>query len=105
MINKKVSILVAVYNTEQYLRECLDSLLGQTHNNIQIICIDDASTDNSLAILNDYASRDSRIIVLRNDVNSGQSKSRNLGLKHATGIIYVWLIPMTLLRQTPSLNS
>lgn len=85
MINKKVSILVAVYNTEQYLRECLDSLLGQTHNNIQIICIDDASTDNSPAILNDYASRDSRIIVLRNDVNSGQSKSRNLGLKHATG--------------------
>ena len=52
MCDKKVSILVAVYNTEHFLRDCLDSLLNQSHRDIQIICIDDASTDGSLAILN-----------------------------------------------------
>lgn len=81
----KVSILVAVYNTEQYLAQCLDSLLCQSHSDIEIICIDDASTDNSLSILHSYAATDSHIIVLQQDVNSGQSKARNLGLKHATG--------------------
>ena len=54
----KITILVAVYNTEPYLRECLDSLINQTYNNLQIICIDDASTDGSLAILHEYAKRD-----------------------------------------------
>lgn len=82
---RKISILVAVYNTEKYLRECLDSLINQTHQNLQIICIDDASTDGSLAILNDYAKRDDRILILRNYVNSGQSKTRNHGLKYADG--------------------
>lgn len=85
MDNKKVSILVAVYNTERYLRECLDSLICQSHSDIEIICIDDASTDGSLAILQEYASHDSRIMVLRHEINSGQSKARNLGLQHATG--------------------
>ena len=81
----KVSILVAVYNTEKYLRECLDSLLNQTYANLQIICIDDASTDGSLAILKEYAARDSRILVLKNEVNLGQSKARNYGLQYADG--------------------
>lgn len=81
----KISILVAVYNTETYLRECLDSLVSQTYKNLQIICIDDASTDGSLAILDEYAKRDSRILVLRNSVNSGQSRTRNHGLKYADG--------------------
>ena len=85
MCDKKVSILVAVYNTEHFLRDCLDSLLNQSHRDIQIICIDDASTDGSLAILNEYAALDNRIIVLRNEVNLGQSKARNHGLKYATG--------------------
>ena len=81
----KVSILVAVYNTEKYLRECLGSLLNQTYANLQIICIDDASTDGSLAILEEYAARDSRILVLKNEVNLGQSKARNYGLRYADG--------------------
>lgn len=82
---KKISILVAVYNTEQYLRECLDSLINQSYRNLQIICIDDASTDNSPAILKEYAEKDNRILLLRNEINSGQSKTRNHGLRHADG--------------------
>ena len=82
---EKITILVAVYNTEKYLRKCLDSLINQTHTNLQIICIDDASTDKSLDILQEYAKIDNRILVLHNTENSGQSKTRNHGLKYADG--------------------
>lgn len=81
----KVSILVAVYNAETYLSTCLDSLLGQTESDIQIICVDDASTDSSWKILTDYAARDSRICLLRMEQNSGQAKARNRGLQLADG--------------------
>ncbi len=84
-MTRKISILVAVYNTEKYLYECLDSLINQSYKNLQIICIDDASTDNSLSILEEYAKKDDRILVLHNDINSGQSKSRNSGLKYCDG--------------------
>lgn len=79
------SILVAVYNTEVYLRECLDSLVNQTHSNIQIICIDDCSTDHSLDILREYAQKDSRINVIALEKNGGQAHARNEGLKIAKG--------------------
>lgn len=81
----KISILIAVYNTAKYLRACLDSVINQSYDNLQIICIDDASTDDSLSILNEYAQKDDRILVLRNEINSGQSKSRNHGLKYCVG--------------------
>lgn len=81
----KITILVAVYNTEKYLRECLDSLVNQTYKNIQIICIDDDSTDGSFDILQEYSKKDNRILVLKNEINSGQSKTRNRGLKYANG--------------------
>ena len=81
----KVSVLVAVYNTKQYLSQCLDSLLRQTLRDIQIICIDDASTDGSDLLLKQYADKDSRIIVLSNETNQGPSNSRNQGITHATG--------------------
>lgn len=81
----KVSVLVAVYNAEQYLHECLDSLTAQTLHDIEIICIDDCSTDTSLDILRDYAQRDSRITVLHNEKNTGQAKARNRGLAMAKG--------------------
>lgn len=81
----KVSVLVAVYNTEHYLPVCLDSLLNQTHRDIQVICIDDASTDNSWMVLQEYAARDSRIVLLRQPVNQGQAKARNKGLEVADG--------------------
>lgn len=81
----QISILVAVYNTAPYLPQCLDSLCGQTLRDIQIICIDDCSTDQSPQILADYARRDARITLLRTPHNSGQAAARNLGLQMATG--------------------
>lgn len=59
-----VSIIVPVYNVEKYLRTCLDSLVSQTLENVEIICVNDASPDNSLAILREYEKRDKRIIVI-----------------------------------------
>ena len=81
----KVSVLVAVYNSSRYLTQCLDSLLSQTLRDIEVICIDDASTDDSYEILTSYASRDSRIRLLRNTVNIGQALSRNRGIDIALG--------------------
>ena len=80
----KVSIIVPVYNVEKYLRKCIDSLINQTLNDIEIICINDGSTDKSLEILKEYKNRDSRIILL-NQENSGQSIARNNGIKKAAG--------------------
>ena len=81
----RVTVLVAAYNAQKYLRECLDSLIGQTINDIQIVCIDDASTDSTPVILAEYANKDKRISVLRCNVNSGQAKARNIGIKVADG--------------------
>ncbi|MBQ4524579.1 MAG: glycosyltransferase family 2 protein, partial [Bacteroidaceae bacterium] len=75
----KVSVLVAVYNAEKYLPACLDSLVGQTHRDIQIICIDDASTDASWQILEEYAAKDSRIVLLQQAENRGIADTRNRG--------------------------
>lgn len=81
----KVSVLVAVYNASQYLGKCLDSLMSQTLSDIQIVCVDDCSTDDSLSILNDYAVRDSRMVVIHLDENCGQAHARNAGLTVADG--------------------
>lgn len=81
----KVTVLVAVYNASSYLPVCMDSLLGQTHADLEIICIDDASTDHSWDILRQYAARDARVVLLRQEVNGGQAKARNRGLAVATG--------------------
>lgn len=81
----KITVLVAVYNAEKYLNHCLDSLVNQTYRDLEIICIDDASTDMSWEILKEYASRDSRIILLKQSENGGQAKARNRGLEIATG--------------------
>ncbi len=80
----KVSIIVPVYNVEKYLSTCLDSLINQTLKDIEIICVNDGSTDNSLNILNEYAQKDTRIIVI-NKENSGPGSCRNLGIEKATG--------------------
>lgn len=81
----KLSVIVPVYNTEKYLSKCLDSLTGQTLSDIEIICINDCSTDNSLAILNEYATRDNRIEVINFKENCGVSIARNTGIDVATG--------------------
>lgn len=80
----KVSVIVPVYNVEKYLKRCLDSLIGQTLNDIDIICINDGSKDSSLQILEEYAQKDSRIVIY-NQENSGLSVARNTGLEHASG--------------------
>lgn len=81
----KITVLTAVYNSEKYLRQCLDSLCMQTLRDIQIICIDDCSTDGSMTILKEYADRDSRFRLLRTEQNVGQAMARNLGLGYADG--------------------
>ena len=81
----KVSVLIAVYNAERYLRQCLDSVCSQTLRDIQIICIDDCSTDASVQILDSYAADDARIEVIRMPKNCGQAVARNEGLKVADG--------------------
>lgn len=80
----KVSVIIPVYNVEEYLEECLDSIVNQTLNNIEIICINDGSTDNSLKILEKYESTDDRIKVY-NQENRGQGATRNNGLKYSSG--------------------
>lgn len=79
-----VSIIVPIYNTEQYLKRCLDSILNQTHRNLEIILVDDGSTDKTPDIIKEYTKKDSRIITLHQK-NQGQSTARNNGLKKATG--------------------
>lgn len=81
----KISVLVAVYNAEKYLSQCLDSLLGQSLRDIQVICCDDASTDDSWQILQSYASRDYRVEIIHLDENGGPAKARNLALEGAKG--------------------
>lgn len=80
----KVSVIIPVYNVEQYLRECLDSVVNQTFRDIEIICIDDGSTDSSGTILDEYASKDSRFVTLR-QANAGQAAARNKALDIARG--------------------
>jgi len=80
----KISILVPIYNVEKYLRQCLESLVNQTLQDIEIICLNDGSTDNSPDIIQDFQKRDPRIRVI-NKPNSGYGDSMNQGLKKATG--------------------
>lgn len=81
-----VSIIVPVYNTEKYLKECMDSLVNQSLKNIEIICINDASTDGSLEILKSYAKNDKRIHIINNTKNLGAPGAvKNIGLKTARG--------------------
>lgn len=80
----KVSIIVPVYNVEKYLPRCLDSLVNQTLKDIEIICVNDGSTDGSLAILQQYAAKDKRIKIIDKE-NSGPGDCRNRGIEAAKG--------------------
>lgn len=80
----KVSVIVPVYNVENYLRECLDSLIRQTLEEIEIVCVNDGSTDSSPAILDEYARDDSRIRII-SQPNGGYGKAMNQGLAAASG--------------------
>lgn len=84
MSDPLISVIIPVYNVEKYLRECLDSVLNQTLRNIEVICVDDGSTDCSLEILNSYAKCDNRVKVLK-QLNSGAGIARNKGIDIARG--------------------
>lgn len=79
-----VSVIIPIYNTARYLPRCLESIRNSDYKNLEIICINDGSTDNCLEILQEYKNKDNRILVI--DVpNGGVSKARNIGLDYATG--------------------
>ena len=78
--SQKVAVVLPVYNTALFLRECLESILTQTYENIEVYAVDDASTDESLNILKEYSTNDHRLVVMRAKVNGGVSKARNLAL-------------------------
>lgn len=80
----KISIIIPAYNIAQYLPRCLDSVINQTYKNLEIIVVDDGSTDNSKAVIEEYAEKDSRIICISKK-NSGVSDTRNMGIDRATG--------------------
>lgn len=88
----KVSIIVPVFNSDKYLEDCLDSLVQQTHMDLEIICVDDGSTDDSLSILHEYSDKDPRVVAL-NKINDGKGAAgaRNLGLESATGEYVMFL--------------
>jgi glycosyltransferase involved in cell wall biosynthesis len=81
--NPKISVIIPVFNVEQYLRDCLDSIIRQTYRNTEILCIDNGSTDKSAEILNEYSLKDNRIVILQSP--KGVSRARNLGIDNASG--------------------
>lgn len=88
----EISIIVPVYNVEKYIRRCIDSLIAQTFNSIEILLIDDGSTDNSGTICDEYALVDDRIKVIHK-ANGGVSSARNVGLDNATGTYIMFCDP------------
>ena len=84
------SIIIPVYNVENYLRDCLDSVLGQSFSDWEAVCVNDGSTDHSVSILEEYASRDNRITVI-SQPNGGLSAARNTGLNAAKGDYVIFL--------------
>ena len=91
MSREDISIIVPVYNVASYLEDCLESVLQQNFQNCEIICINDASTDNSDLILQRYALKYTQIKVVTHTQNQGLSAARNTGLKYAKGK-YVWFV-------------
>ena len=81
----KISVIIPIYNVEKYLARCLDSVISQTYTNLEIICVNDCSPDNSHLILQEYATKDKRIKIITREKNGGLSAARNSGLKVATG--------------------
>ena len=81
----KLSIIIPVYNVEKYLKPCLESVLSQNMDDIEIICVEDKSTDRSLEILEEYAKNHSVIKIISHNENRGLSAARNTGIRAARG--------------------
>lgn len=86
-----ITVALAVYNVEQYLEECLDSILNQTYTDVEVLCIDDSSTDNSLFILKEYEKKDVRIRIIEKEKNEGLAVVRNISVAEAKGEYLVLL--------------
>lgn len=84
MQNRKISVIIPVYNTANYLERCLQSAVSQTYQNMEIICVDDGSTDGSEKIVDEFAAKDNRVIAIHQK-NQGESNARNRGLRAASG--------------------
>ena len=91
MTNKKLSIIIPTYNSEKYIRECLDSILNQTFTDYEIIIVNDCSTDSTLNIINEYLKKDNRIKLINNSVNVGVGNCRIIGFNESVGE-YIWYI-------------
>ena len=81
---EKVSIIVPIYNGEKYIKRCLNSLIKQTYKNLEIICVNDGSKDNTMDILNKLQKKDKRIVIIDKE-NTGVSDTRNTAIKKSTG--------------------
>ena len=90
--NKELSIVLPVYNVAEYLPKCLESLISQTYNHLEIICVNDGSTDNSLDILNEYKKKDKRFIIIDKE-NGGVSSARNAGMRASHGKYITFVDP------------
>jgi glycosyltransferase involved in cell wall biosynthesis len=89
-MNNKISIIVPIFNSEKYLEKCLDSIVNQTYKNLEIILVNDGSTDNSLLICERYGKKDKRIVII--DIkNGGTAHARNSGLDIATGDLFYFI--------------
>ena len=89
-MNQLISVIGPVYNVEKYLPQCMDSILSQTYNNIQIILVDDGSTDSSTLICDEYACKDNRVEVIHKE-NGGLSSARNAGIDVARGNYIIFI--------------
>lgn len=89
----KISIIIPIYNVEKYIRTALDSVVNQTLNDIEIICVNDCTPDNSFEIVKGYASRDNRFVLLEQETNQGQGAARNRALDIAKGEYVMFLDP------------
>lgn len=99
-----VSVIIPVYNTEKYITECLDSLVKQSLKNIEIICINDMSTDNTLSILLDYENKYDMVKVIQLEANQGQANARNIGVKNALGKYIYFMDSDDMLKDTKALE-
>ena len=83
-MNKKLSIIIPIYNTAKYLKECLESVVNQRYKNIEVICVDDGSTDDSVKIVEEFCQKDNRFKLIK-CAHQGVSRTRNIGLENTTG--------------------
>lgn len=89
-MNEKISIIIPIYNTGKYLKRCLDSVIYQTYKNLEIILVNDGSTDESSTICKEYVQKDNRILLIEQE-NCGAAAARNMGLRYTNGDYIGWV--------------